>query len=190
MAPRVIVQRRSSVRAIASAPTSTTIRARVGKMLRALQLNNSEVSIVLTNDEEIQQLNRDYRGINRPTDVLSFSMREGVGADVAGETLGDLVVSLERAAAQARAGRRSLRDETTLLLAHGLLHLLGWDHRTKTEDRRMRAKCDELCVIAGGLPLFSMGGVDDEGRVRAIASRSKDVTATRKKQTIRASRRR
>ncbi|MFI5298429.1 MAG: rRNA maturation RNase YbeY [Polyangiales bacterium] len=173
------------MRAIASAPSSATIRARLSKMLRSLQLNNAEVSVVLTDDKEIQQLNRDYRGINRATDVLSFSMREGVGADVAGETLGDLVVSLQRARAQARAGRRSLRDETTLLLAHGLLHLLGWDHRTKTEDRRMRVKCDELCVIAGGLPLFSMGGVDDNGRVTPIKSASRVVTATRKKKSVR-----
>jgi probable rRNA maturation factor len=190
MPAHVIVQRRPSVRAMTGAPSPATIRRRLHAMLVSLQLNNAEVSIVLTDDKEIRILNRDYRGIDRPTDVLSFSMREGVGADVAGETLGDLVVSMQRAKAQARAGRRSLLDETTLLLAHGLLHLLGWDHQTKTEDRRMRAKCDELCVIAGGLPLFSMGGVDDQGRVTPVSIRHADVTSPRKKKSVRARARR
>ena len=137
-----------------------------------------EVSILLTNDEEIQNLNRDYRGMNRPTDVLSFALREGEGARFAGDELGDLVVSMETAERQARRAKRGVIDEVTMLLAHGLLHLLGWDHQTRAEDARMRSKTDELCVAAGGLPLFAMGGVDRQGRSRPAPQSTKKASAT------------
>ncbi len=137
-------------------------------MLQLLQLPNAEVSILLTDDKEIRNLNREYRNIDRPTDVLSFALREGEGARFAGDSLGDLVVSITTAKRQARTARRPLLDEMTMLLAHGLLHLLGWDHRTATEDRKMRAKTDELCVAAGTLPLMALGGVDAKGVSRPV----------------------
>jgi probable rRNA maturation factor len=135
-------------------------------MLASLQMKNAEVSILLTDDREIQILNRDYRGSDKPTDVLSFAMREGEGARFAGDVLGDIVVSMTTTARQAREAKRPVLDEATMLLAHGLLHLLGWDHRTAAEDRKMRAKTDELCVAAGAPPLFALGGVDASGRSR------------------------
>ena len=135
-------------------------------MLDVLQLPKAEVSILLTDEKEIRNLNRDYRGIDRATDVLSFSLLEGEGARFAGDALGDLVVSIPTAARQAREAKRPLRDELTMLLAHGLLHLLGWDHHTRSDDRRMRLKTDLLCVAAGAPPLFSLGGVDARGRSR------------------------
>ncbi|GAC1569696.1 MAG: hypothetical protein NVS3B20_00660 [Polyangiales bacterium] len=141
-------------------------------MLEALQMPNSEVSILLTNDREIRILNRTYRGIDAPTDVLAFSLREGEGARFAGDLLGDIVLSLQMAARQARDAKRPLLDEATMLVAHGLLHLLGWDHQTAQADRRMRAKTDELCVVSGAPPLFSLGGIDLQGRSR-IATRPK-----------------
>ncbi len=157
----VTVRRRPRV---AKAPTSATIRRRVGAMLAHLQMPKAEVSVLLTDDREIRNLNRDYRGTDQPTDVLSFSMLEGEGARFAGDLLGDIVLSMTTTARQAREARRSVLDEATMLLAHGLLHLLGWDHRTASEDRKMRAKTDELCVAAGGPPLFALGGVDSVGR--------------------------
>ncbi len=166
--PTIRIQRRPSVIALAGVPSPATLKRRVAKMLGHLQLEKSEVSILLTDDREIRILNRDYRGFDKPTDVLSFSMREGEGARFAGDLLGDLVLSIQTARRQAREAKRPLLDEATMLLAHGLLHLLGWDHRTKEEDARMRKATDALCVAAGGPPLMELGGVDAAGRSRAI----------------------
>jgi len=121
---------------------------RVRAMIRLLQLDKAEVSIVLTNDEHIHQLNKIYRHKDRPTDVLAFAMHEGEFGALAGHVLGDVIVSVETARKQAHARRRPVLDEVTMLLAHGLLHLLGWDHRTDAEDRRMRAETSRLCAAA------------------------------------------
>ncbi len=117
-------------------------------MVALLQLDKAEVSFVLTNDEQIHQLNKDYRGKNRPTDVLAFAMHEGEFGELAGRLLGDVIVSVDTARRQAQSRRRPVLDEVTMLLAHGLLHLLGWDHRTDAEDRRMRAETARLCAVA------------------------------------------
>jgi probable rRNA maturation factor len=121
---------------------------RVRAMLGALELADGEVSIVLTGDDQIQKLNRIYRRKNRPTDVLAFALREGDHSEHAGSLLGDVVVSIPTARRQALARGRSLGPELTMLLAHGLLHLLGWDHDTPGRDRRMRRETDRLCMAA------------------------------------------
>jgi probable rRNA maturation factor len=118
-------------------------------MLSAVQMADSELSIVLMNDNQIQELNRFYRRKNRPTDVLAFSQREGPYGARAGALLGDVVVSVPTARRQARARKATLRAELTMLVAHGLLHLLGWDHRTDAEDRRMKSETERLCRAAG-----------------------------------------
>jgi probable rRNA maturation factor len=115
-------------------------------MLAAIGLGDSELSIVLTGDDQIQELNRVYRKKDKPTDVLSFSQREGELGDRAGGLLGDVVVSVPTARRQARAGGRDLSSELTMLLAHGLLHLVGWDHETPAKDRRMQRETDRLCA--------------------------------------------
>jgi probable rRNA maturation factor len=117
-------------------------------MLRLLQLKKSSLSIVLTDDESIMELNRVYRRKNRPTDVLAFPMREGDFASIAGPLLGDVVISVPTARRQARARGAPVLAEVTMLLAHGLLHLLGWDHDTPPKDRAMRAETDRLCAAA------------------------------------------
>ena len=162
----VIVRRRPAVARTANVPTTPTLKKRVQAMLDALGLVDAEVSVLLTDDREIRALNRDYRGVDAPTDVLSFALREGEGARFAGELLGDLVVSVQTCARQARGAKRPLLDEATMLLAHGVLHLLGWDHETPAKDRAMRAETDRLCVAAGGVPLFALGGVDAAGKSR------------------------
>jgi probable rRNA maturation factor len=111
-------------------------------------MNQSELSIVLTDDDQIRKLNRIYRNKNRPTDVLAFAQREGEHGDQAGHLLGDVVVSIPTARRQAEAAARDLGSELTMLLAHGLLHLLGWDHETPAKDRAMRAETDRLCAAA------------------------------------------
>jgi probable rRNA maturation factor len=117
-------------------------------MLRAVQIVDAELSILLTGDDQIQKLNRIYRRKNRPTDVLAFAQREGDHAERAGRLLGDVVVSVPTARRQAAARSKDLSSELTMLLAHGLLHLLGWDHATDAEDRRMRLETARLCEAA------------------------------------------
>ncbi|MGH7897118.1 MAG: rRNA maturation RNase YbeY [Candidatus Binatia bacterium] len=113
-------------------------------ILRRIGLGGDELSIRLVRDPEIHALNRDWRGKDRPTDVLSFSLREGKFGDVS-RALGDVVISLETAARQAAECRRSLADEVDRLLVHGILHLAGYDHEVSPrEERRMRRKEREL----------------------------------------------
>lgn len=115
---------------------------------------NAEVSLSLVDDAAIQALNREHRGLDRPTDVLSFSQLEGeaLAAMPEGELLplGDIVISMERCAAQAEEYGHSLERELGFLVAHGMLHLLGFDHATSREEQEMNAATEE---ILGGLGL-------------------------------------
>lgn len=124
------------------------VRRWAERMLADLELQDSELSIVLTNDAEIHELNREYRGKDSPTDVLAFPMGEGEGSEFAGPLLGDVVISIDTARRQASRRKRELDAELRMLLAHGLLHLVGWDHRTDEEDRLMKARTRALCRVA------------------------------------------
>ncbi|HPT84881.1 MAG TPA: rRNA maturation RNase YbeY [Bacillota bacterium] len=100
----------------------------------------AEVSIVLTDNEGIRELNKLYRGKDAPTDVLSFPLY-GPDEDIEiteGERaeLGDIVISLERAATQAEEIGNTFEREVMFLCVHSVLHLLGWDHETSKEDER------------------------------------------------------
>lgn len=128
--------------------SSAEVRRRAEAMMAQLQLKKSFLSIVLTDDESIRVLNRDYRRKDKPTDVLAFPMREGRFAGLARELLGDVVISIPTAERQARERGAAPLAEVTMLLAHGLLHLLGWDHDTAAKDRAMRAETDRLCAVA------------------------------------------
>jgi probable rRNA maturation factor len=119
-------------------------------MLAWLQMPRAELSVVLTGDDQIQKLNHRYRGNNRPTDVLAFAQREGALGERAGRLLGDVVVSVPTAQRQAEQRGRGVVAELTELLAHGLLHLLGYDHDTPAKDRRMRQETKRLCLAAQG----------------------------------------
>jgi len=93
----------------------------------------------------MRTLNRTWRRIDRTTDVLSFSQREGQFPDIQPQVLGDIVISLPRAEQQARDAGHSLAREIDRLLIHGLLHLLGYDHeRSPAEALRMRRKERQL----------------------------------------------
>jgi len=113
-------------------------------MLESLGLGQAELSILLCDDESIRRLNRRYRKKNRATDVLAFPMQEGEGPIVHPGLLGDVVISLPTAIVQAAAHDRPIVDEVTFLLAHGLLHLLGYDHATKREELEMSARTRDL----------------------------------------------
>lgn len=118
------------------------------RMLRALKLPRAELSILLCTDTEIHALNKNFRHKNKPTDVLAFANREGEDGHLAGDHLGDVVISVETAARQAKEHGVLLKTEAITLLAHGLLHLCGWDHRTDEEDSLMRAETDRLVLHA------------------------------------------
>lgn len=110
-----------------------------------------EISVVFADNEGIRALNRDYRGVDAPTDVLSFpqlTRAEIEAADTGGEILlGDVVISVEKARAQAREQGHTLKQEVSLLLTHGLLHLVGYDHGSAAEEEQMRRA--EREVLAG-----------------------------------------
>jgi probable rRNA maturation factor len=116
------------------------LRSRAVRLLRELGCPRAELSIALVDDATMATLNARYRGVAGATDVLSFSLLDGPHAERRGALLGDVVVSLETAAVQARRARRTLDDEVLLLLIHGTLHLLGHDHVREDEARRMRAE--------------------------------------------------
>ena len=110
--------------------------------------DNTEVSIAFVDDEQIHELNREYRGIDRPTDVLSFEC-DGLDDDMDfddGEVfeLGDIIIAVDVAERQTQEYGTSFRDELSLLLAHGLLHLCGYDHIEDDEAEEMEAREKEL----------------------------------------------
>jgi len=131
---------------------AAVVRRWAERMLAALDLATAELSIALTDDGEIHELNKVFRRRDRPTDVLAFAMREGTlpgkGSRQGPEMLGDVVVSIETARRQASRRGRSLEAEVRVLLAHGLLHLVGYDHETKKQALVMGAKTRELCRAA------------------------------------------
>jgi probable rRNA maturation factor len=96
------------------------------------------LSIILTNDKKLRELNRDYLGIDAPTDVLSFPASES-DPETGARYLGDILISVPRAAEQAKAAGHDLAGEIQLLVVHGVLHLLGYDHAEVEEKARMWA---------------------------------------------------
>lgn len=109
----------------------------VGAAERTLALEDAkgDVAVVLTNDEQLRELNRQYLGVDATTDVLSFPSGE-TDPDTGGIYLGDVVISIPRADVQATAAGHKLDAEVQLLVVHGVLHLLGYDHA----DARGKAK--------------------------------------------------
>ena len=111
------------------------------KSLQVEQFDKSaEISIVLVDDERMQELNREYRKADRPTDVLAFSQLEGEPAKAPEDrvALGDVVVSIDTAERQAAEQGHALENELDLLIIHGVLHLLGHDDETEADAAEMR----------------------------------------------------
>jgi metalloprotein, YbeY/UPF0054 family len=110
-----------------------------------------EVSLVFTDSEMVQRLNRDYRGVDESTDVLAFHMLPQKGADSSFVPppdnvlhLGEVIISYPRAAKQAVEQGHPVDKELALLIIHGILHLLGYDHERTEEEKQMRGKEEEL----------------------------------------------
>ncbi len=117
----------------------------VGRMVRAAARTDGrkdlEVGLRLTTDQEIRVLNREFRGKDKPTDVLAFAQREGPTGALHPQVLGDIVISVDTARRQAKRG---LPAELLHLACHGLCHLLGYDHRDDAEERVMNTRAAAL----------------------------------------------
>ncbi len=111
----------------------------------------AEVDVTIVDDEEIHSMNREYRGMDRPTDVLSFALDEDCGEGAEPELIGgpeehlygDIIISAETALRQAEEYGHGLEREMTYLAVHGMFHLLGYDHMTEADKAQMRAKEEE-----------------------------------------------
>jgi probable rRNA maturation factor len=107
----------------------------------------AEVSIVFVDDGEMRNLNRNFRGINKSTDVLAFPMNDGKFANINPQLLGDVVISVPTARKQGEANGSSLERELSILLIHGVLHLLGYDHQSAREEATMRELESEYIML-------------------------------------------
>lgn len=123
-------------------------------------VEDGEVALTFVDDDQIHELNRDYRGIDRPTDVLSFAMEEEDEAelniafddedeDLPQRMLGDIIISLERAEEQSQEYGHSMEREVGFLFVHGFLHLLGYDHEDEQSEKEMFAKQEAILNEAG-----------------------------------------
>lgn len=111
-------------------------RAAQAALAHESESSDSELSIVLADDARLQGLNRDYLGIDAPTDVLSFPASE-TDPETGARYIGDILISMPRAQSQADAAGHALESEVQLLVVHGVLHLLGHDHAAPEEKARM-----------------------------------------------------
>lgn len=134
------------------------IRALIKKAVSAaLEFENfgqkAEVSVTFTDNKKIHELNLAYRNVDRPTDVLSFPLSENGEFDTDGEAvlLGDIVLSLEKAASQAEEYGHSFEREIAFLTVHSMLHLLGYDHETSPEDEREMFQRQDAILTAAGI---------------------------------------
>ena len=115
-------------------------------VLAAEDVPGAELGMLITDDATVRKLNREYAGEDEATDVLSFSLREGeeFASPDGVVRLGEVIVSYPTAERQAHEVGRSTEDEVAHLLVHGILHLLGYDHAAPEDERRMRAREEQL----------------------------------------------
>lgn len=112
----------------------------------------SDLSIIIGNDTFLKELNRKYRQVNAPTDVLSFPVNEK-DPDTQSNYLGDIAISLQRASEQASSSGNSIEEELQLLVVHGTLHLLGYDHLEKVDKKKMQTVQDKILKQLGIKPV-------------------------------------
>ena len=143
------------------------IRRALEKMGELYALKNAEVSITLTNDAQIHEINKNYRHVDKPTDVISFALQESVEPLITDgpviDMLGDIIISVERARIQASDYGHSLRRELVFLTVHGMLHLLGYDHQEENERHEMEKEQRRIMKILG----ISRNAKEEDKVVRA-----------------------
>ena len=107
-----------------------------------------ELSLTIVNNDKIHEINREYRGVDRPTDVISFALEEGEEMEISGvdipRILGDIIISVEKAHQQAEEYGHSFIRELGFLAVHGFLHLLGYDHMTEEDEKEMFRRQEEI----------------------------------------------
>ena len=135
-----MVEIASRSEATVEAEIENLIRKATEKALLMEGCEGCEVSILLTGNAEIHRLNKLYRDVDKPTDVLAFAMREGMDGNLNREVLGDVVISLPKARQQANVYGHSFEEEILFLVSHGVLHLLGYEHDEKDNTRIMQCK--------------------------------------------------
>lgn len=124
----------------------------------SLGLRECRLSLVLTDDQQIQALNRRWRHKDSPTDVLSFPMFEAGNVGRVQETIGDIVISMDTAVLQATERKHSVESEVTILFVHGLCHLMGYTHGNAKDANRMAQLENTLvCVMTEGLTGLDTG---------------------------------
>jgi probable rRNA maturation factor len=124
------------------------IRTKARKILNALACYDSELSIVLVDDDQMSSLNKKYRNRRGSTNVLAFAMREGEFGDISPQLLGDVIISLPTAQREAEEAGISLDNMIFRLLIHGILHLVGFEHdRGEDAAREMEERSSELLAI-------------------------------------------
>jgi len=107
------------------------------QILSDLGCPDAELSVLIVDDEEIRNINRDYLQRDKPTNVISFAMQEGEGGELHPDLLGDVVISADTAARDAAEVNKPIESELYFLLLHGILHLLGYDHERGTEEEAL-----------------------------------------------------
>lgn len=118
--------------------------------LKSENVENAVMNVIIIDNEKIHKINREYRGIDRPTDVISFALEDDktfIKTDI--RVLGDIYISIDKVFEQAKSYNHSFRRELSFLTVHGILHLLGYDHMTKEEEQIMFKKQDDILNSLG-----------------------------------------
>lgn len=123
----------------------------INKAFEIERLKNASCSIIIVDNSYIHKLNKEYRGIDRVTDVISFALEDDKSMVIPDNIrlLGDIYISLDKAKEQAREYGHSLERELCFLSIHGLYHLLGYDHESKEEEKIMFKKQEEVLEAYG-----------------------------------------
>ncbi|MBR2712190.1 MAG: rRNA maturation RNase YbeY [Bacilli bacterium] len=109
-----------------------------------MNIKDSVMSIIIVDNEYIHKINKEYRNIDRETDVISFALEEGESIDEPVKTLGDIYISIDRVYSQAKEYGHSVKRELFFLVTHGFLHLLGYDHMNKDDEKKMFSLQEEI----------------------------------------------
>lgn len=126
-------------------PNYEEIENYVEYLVKELNLDNCMFNIIFITNEEIHKINKEYRKVDRPTDVISFALEDNKDIEYKDfRLLGDIYISVDKAIEQARDYNHSLKRELCFLSTHGILHLLGYDHQTKEDEEEMFTKQKEL----------------------------------------------
>ena len=105
---------------------------------------DASFSVIIIDNERIHEINKTYRGIDRPTDVISFALEEDENYEVKERLLGDIYISIDKVYEQAKEYNHSIKRELFFLVTHGFLHLLGYDHMTPEDEKEMFSLQEEI----------------------------------------------